>query len=128
MWLNELCKQWTRRTTIGRKPHAALLRRRGLRPALEQLEDRTVLSAGLAADTVLVEDINPGSEHSIISYMADLNGTLLLDVAGVTNFGLWKSNGTETGTSFLATAYPEGPFTVVGNTAFFAATDGTTGV
>ena len=76
MWLNELSKRWTGRTTAARRSPPATARRRGLRPSLEQLEDRTVPSAGTTADTVLVRDLNPGSASSGIYAMADLNGTL----------------------------------------------------
>src|SRR6516164_2636107 len=47
MWLSKLCRRWPARTATLETPPTPL--RRGLRPALEQLEDRTMLSTFTAA-------------------------------------------------------------------------------
>ena len=53
-----------------------------MRLCLEQLEDRTVPSTGTVAGTVLVKDINPGSDGSYLHGLTDLGGTLSTSEAG----------------------------------------------
>ncbi len=130
MWLNELYQRWTGRRALARRPQTSIARRRGLRLSLEQLEDRTVPSAGTAADTVLVKDIKPGSAGSFypsLSRLADFNGTLLFATSDG-SYGLWKSDGTTSGTVLVKdVAAWRAPFTVIGNTAFFVGGDNAAG-
>ena len=140
MWLNELYKRWTGRPAIGQVLSSRAARRRGLRPSLEQLEDRTVPSLGTGADTFLVKDINPGSDGSLVlnSEMIDVNGTLFFAARdAASGFELWKSDGTAAGTVLVKDVYPGGFLqsnhgnptgtTNVDGTLFFAADDGTHG-
>lgn len=123
MWLNKLSRLWTRGPATGRRstPHGTR------RLAVEPLEDRTVPSAGTGADTFLVKDLNPGSASSGIEALADLNGTLLLSVNDGLGGGLWKSDGTASGTVRLKDVYIPAGITVAGGTAFFQAYEPTTG-
>jgi ELWxxDGT repeat protein len=126
MGLKKLYKRMTARAAMGRKRNPPSARRNGLRPAPERLEDRTMPSAGTGADTFLVQDINPGSDSSLAfnSNMIDMNGTLLFGaVDGSDRAGLWKSNGTAAGTALVADVGVDGPFTVIGGTAYFAGHD-----
>lgn len=61
MWLNELYKHWTGQTAIGRRHLSPAARRRGLRPSLEQLEDRTVPSVTTAASFEMPTGIPSGA-------------------------------------------------------------------
>src|SRR5713226_748184 len=113
------------RKSCGRRPRCLPLR-------LEQLEDRLVLSDGSGAGTVLVKDFfNPAAGVSPTLYeIGDLNGTLLASVqdggSGFQGVELWKRDGTAAGTTVVAGVEALSPFTVIGNTAFFAGEDATT--
>jgi ELWxxDGT repeat protein len=97
---------------------------------LEPLEDRLTLSDGTGAGTALVKDFIPGTASSSIYFMGDLNGTLLLSVydggSGYQGVELWRSNGTAAGATIVAGVEALSPFTVIGNSAFFAGEDATT--
>jgi ELWxxDGT repeat protein len=99
------------------------------------------MSDGTEAGTVLVKDINPGSSDSIpyTPAMAAVNGTLFFSAnSPKIGFELWKSDGTANGTVLVKdinpatgygaiSSYPH-DLTAVGNTLFFSATDGASGV
>jgi ELWxxDGT repeat protein len=132
MWLKELYQRWAGRPAVGRRLYPLPARRRVLRPSLEQLEDRTVPSAGTAADTVLVKDILAGSVSSSPSNLTDVNGKLFFTSDdGVSGMELWKSDGTAAGTVLVKDISPgsgsSSPrnLTNVNGTLFFLADDGT---
>ncbi|MCA1683567.1 MAG: hypothetical protein LC708_00315, partial [Actinobacteria bacterium] len=93
-------------------------------------------SDGTAAGTLLVKDILPGVGGSLPSDLTAFGDILLLRGTGPDPAGgaeLWKSDGTSAGTVLVkdisagsASGSPTG-FAVVGTTAFFSATDGSTG-
>src|SRR4051812_27146799 len=94
-WLS----QW-----FGRRPktvrNAARARRRAKartrRPGMEQLEDRVVLS------TYLVEDINTGTNGSNPSAPVNANNIVLFAASdGINGTELWRTDGTDTGTSLV---------------------------
>ena len=69
-------------------------------------------SDGTAAGTVLVKDIRPGSEGSWIPSdgynflnAVDLNGELLFSAFDGTDVGLWRSDGSEAGTTLLRAGF-----------------------
>lgn len=87
-------------------------------------------SNGTASGTLLVKDINPGSADSLDGYIpemvVDKNGVYFpaSDKGGY--IGLWKSDGTESGTLLLKnyrTITPPGLFTRSNENLFFAAED-----
>jgi ELWxxDGT repeat protein len=64
-------------------------------------------SDGTAEGTVLVKDINPGSNGSTPKYCANLNGTLFFGASeGVFGRELWRSDGTEAGTVLVKDIRP----------------------
>ena len=109
------------------KPHAQTCspRARARPPRLEPLEDRTTPSDATA--TILVKDINPGPDWSHIYWMTDLNGSLVFSGydggSGFQGTELFRSDGTAAGTTVLAGIEGLGPFTVIGNTAYFEGED-----
>jgi ELWxxDGT repeat protein len=93
-------------------------------------------SDGTAAGTVLLSDINPGSNGSFPSNLTNVNGTLYFDASAVTHgFELWKSDGTVAGTLRVKdiAAGPAGSsptpndLTNVSGTLYFSADDGAHG-
>src|SRR3954469_11425723 len=97
-------------------------------PRLEPLEDRRTPSD--STGTTLVKDINPGPDWSHIYWMTDLNGSLIFSAldggSGFQGTELFKSDGTAAGTTAFVGVEGLGPFTVIGNTAFFSGEDATT--
>ncbi len=97
-------------------------------------------SDGSAAGTTLVKDIDPDagsafSQYYITPGLTDVNGTLFFVAeASLSQRGLWKSDGTEAGTTLIK-HFPSGlpvdslpgNLTNVNGTLFFVADDGTTG-
>src|SRR5204863_2838820 len=91
-------------------------------------------SDGTEAGTVLVKDINLGSEGSFPSSLTAVNGTLFFGAFDPTHgYELWKSDGTEAGTVLVKDINlgREGSvpcfLTAVNGTVFFAAYDPTRG-
>src|SRR5262249_29711301 len=95
-------------------------------------------SDGTAAGTVLVKDITPGVIVTSIPELVGSNGMLFFVASGPVPgqmFGdseLWKSDGTEAGTTMVKNINPGGgPFptnrTAVDGTLFFRANGGATG-
>ncbi len=90
-------------------------------------------SDGTPAGTVLVKDINPGSFlggpfSSFPSELTDVDGTLFFTASGLaTGAELWRSDGTEAGTTLVKDIVPgggsshPGQLTDVDGTLFFAA-------
>ncbi|WP_221392200.1 ELWxxDGT repeat protein [Dyadobacter sp. NIV53] len=84
-------------------------------------------SNGTAAGTVLVKDINPGTNiSSFPAYLSNANGTLYFSAVTAANNGreLWKSNGTAAGTVLVTDVFSGGDgnvreVTVVGNQVVF---------
>ncbi|MCE9563851.1 MAG: hypothetical protein K8U57_17555, partial [Planctomycetes bacterium] len=111
--------------------------RRPVRPALEELEDRTIPSV------TFIKDINPGSGSSSPGDSYLTSETVGVNVNGVLFFAaddglhgqeLWKSDGTPGGTVFVKDIYPGShpsylaDFTNVNGTLYFAAKDDVHGV
>ena len=92
-------------------------------------------SNGIAAGTVLVRDINPGSGPSLSppDYMVAVGKLLFFQAENsLSNEELWQSDGTAAGTLMVADINPWGssfPFgmTDVNGTLFFAANNDVTG-
>src|SRR5262245_40770436 len=104
------------------------------RLGVELLEDRRVPAGGLSAS--LVADILPGAVSSNPHDFAVVNGALYFSATDPTgNLGVYRSNGTAAGTTFLKTVGPLGAraldFTALGSNVYFSAsgylwkTDGT---
>lgn len=92
-------------------------------------------SNGTAAGTLLVKDINPGSQGSNPSGLINMGGTLYFSASdGGNGFELWRSDGTEVGTTLVKNINPA-PFgssaprdlTNVNGTLYFSAFDGGNG-
>jgi ELWxxDGT repeat protein len=91
-------------------------------------------SDGSAPGTVLVKDIDPGSDGSEPYSITNVNGTLFFQARnGVSGFELWKSNGSAAGTALVkdinpgsGASYPS-LLTNVNGTLFFSATNGVSG-
>jgi ELWxxDGT repeat protein len=82
----------------------------------------------------MVKDINPGSSSSSLNSLTDVNGTLFFRASdGSTGYELWKSDGTQAGTSLVKDIWPNSSssspnnFIAVNGTLFFSANDGLTG-
>ena len=93
-------------------------------------------SDGTETGTVMVKDINPGAAGAFNLYCSEainVNGMLFFTADdGVHGVGLWRSDGTETGTVMVkdinpsaAGGYFPGSFINVNGTLLFAADDGT---
>ena len=90
---------------------------------------------GTASGTVLVKDINIGSNGSNPRHLTNVNGTLYFQANdGTSGTELWKSDGTQTGTARVKDIYAEGAFSSdprdlinVNGVLFFRAYDGTSG-
>jgi ELWxxDGT repeat protein len=64
-------------------------------------------SDGTDAETVIVKDIRPGSESSLLQSLTDVGGTLFFGAAdGTHGFELWKSDGTAPGTTLVKDINP----------------------
>src|SRR6516225_2833335 len=99
--------------------------RRGLRPQVLQLEDRTLLSA-----PQLLLDINPGAGSSNPAHTAVIGSEAYFTANDVTHgTALWKTDGTTAGTVVVKDINHSPPYwlTNVGGTLFFDANDGTHG-
>ncbi|MFC1669760.1 hypothetical protein ACFL20_05155 [Spirochaetota bacterium] len=83
-------------------------------------------SPGFSQFIELVKDINPNSSNSNPNNLTDLNGTLMFTATDSNGNQLWKSNGTDGGTTRLSdsldsqTAY----LTVAGKYLYFRGRDG----
>jgi ELWxxDGT repeat protein len=82
----------------------------------------------------LVRDINPGGGGSAPSFLTNVGGTLYLSARdGADGKELWRSDGTEAGTTLVRDIHPGGAgsapkfLTNVGGTLYFNADDGTHG-
>jgi ELWxxDGT repeat protein len=90
-------------------------------------------SDGTAAGTVLVKDINPGTEWSDPVGLTNVNGTLYFTaIDGSHGRELWRSNGTAAGTSMVRDINPGSGWsatylTNVDGTVYFCANDGANG-
>ena len=92
-------------------------------------------SDGTSNGTVLVKDINPGTNGSTPSGFTDVNGTLFFSADdGSNGVELWKSDGTSSGTVLVkdidpgfSDSYPLA-LAVVNGTLYFSALDGNDGV
>jgi ELWxxDGT repeat protein len=98
-----------------------------VRPALEQLERRELLSG----TPFLVNDVNPGAASSYPHYLTNASGTLFFAANdGTHGTQLWKTDGTSSGTALVNVINPGGSalaftnLTNVNGTVFFRATDG----
>ena len=102
---------------------------------LQYLNRELWKSDGTAQGTVLVADIN-GMGHSSPAELTNMNGTLFFRASngGLGNVELWKSDGTAVGTVMVKNinttttpTFSSNPssLTVVGNTLFFTANEGT---
>ncbi len=105
-------------------------------------------SDGTAAGTTLVKDINPGNNSAFSSFysyqpnLTNVNGTLFFTANdGTHGTELWKSDGTEAGTTLVkdiylgSSPYYSSPYssnpqnlTNVNGTLFFTANDGSKGI
>jgi hypothetical protein len=73
----------------------------------------------------LVKDINTRGESSSPSNLADVNGTLFFSADDGSGVGLWKSDGSETGTMKVRSfTCPLGDLIAAGDTLFFQAGSG----
>ncbi|RCJ21084.1 hypothetical protein A6770_30920 [Nostoc minutum NIES-26] len=88
-------------------------------------------SDGTKRGTVLVKEINPGSQNSYISNLINANGILYFSVNdGIHGDELWKSNGTTAGTVLVKDINPGAkdsyPYnlTNINGTLYFTADDG----
>ncbi len=64
-------------------------------------------SNGTEAGTVMVKDINPGSESAYMGWLRNINGILFFRAYdGVNGDELWKSNGTTSGTLMVKNINP----------------------
>src|SRR5580704_11931564 len=64
-------------------------------------------SDGTAAGTVMVKDIDPGSDGSFPNSLTNVNGTLYFSADdGTDGFELWKSDGTAAGTVMVKDINP----------------------
>ena len=87
-------------------------------------------SDGTAAGTTLVKDISEGSGSSNPEYLTNVDGTLFffskLSKAWVSDYELWKSDGTAVGTTLITTVSGVGDrnFINLNGMLFFVADDG----
>ena len=98
-------------------------RRPTCRLTFEVLEDRCVPASGLSAN--LVADILPGTASSNPKDFANINGSLYFSATDPTGQqGLYRSDGTAAGTTFLKTTGPAGStardYTAVGSNVIFS--------
>src|SRR5438552_7449515 len=95
---------------------------------IHPLESRRMLSVDLFSDT------NPAGGTTSTAFVFDANGSLYFNADdGTHGVELYKSNGTQAGTSMLKDINPTGSstpasFFVVNGTFYFSANDGTHGV
>jgi ELWxxDGT repeat protein len=96
---------------------------------------------GTAAGTYRAKDIHPGARGGLSSAFTrsiEMNGELYFVASdGVHGFELWRSDGTEDGTTMVADVFPGGmdglsnvnrtPMAKVGGTLYFVANDGASG-
>src|SRR5262245_10969146 len=118
------------------RPRSATKRNRPAgRLSVEVLEDRCVPASALSAS--LVADILPGAASSDPRNFANVNGALYFSAADPTgNLGVYRSDGTASGTTLLKTVGPLGAaarnYSALGSNVYFSAygylwkTDGTT--
>jgi ELWxxDGT repeat protein len=118
-----------RKAKGGSSSGTSFRQRFAIRPCVELLEDRTVLSAGL------VTDINLQPQSSNPTSLVDANGTAFFVATDALHGAeLWKSDGTAGGTQLLKDINPSGNssnityLTAVGSRVFFNADDGVHGL
>src|SRR5205085_11089506 len=105
MWLGKLCQRWLARTATIKKPSAP--RRRGLRLALEQLEDRTVPSTFSAASVPdLIADINAANAAG---------GANTINLVAGTTFNLTAVDNATDGATGLPVIAANDNLSIVGN-------------
>src|SRR5688572_30374151 len=95
----------------------------------------SALSLTVAGQAVMVKDIFPGSDSSMVSHMVSAGGTAFFTANdGSSGAELWKSNGTASGTALVKDINPgsagSSPFGLapVGNSVYFRASDGSNGM
>jgi ELWxxDGT repeat protein len=92
-----------------------------------------VRPAQATANIWLVKDINKATSQSYLNYLTAIGNTIYFATDdGVHGYELWRSNGTEAGTSLVKDINPTSEstpsdLTAVGNTIYFAANDGVYG-
>jgi len=75
-------------------------------------------SDGTSAGTVMVKDIRPGNVGSYPTDLTNVNGMLFFSAVTETRRGVWKSDGSFSGTKKILNGSVRG-FIAVGNTLFF---------
>ncbi len=91
-------------------------------------------SDGTTAGTMMVKDINPGTDDGAYGVPTSFNGVLYFEADdGTSGFEPWQTDGTEVGTTRLLDLNPgagdssPGEFTVLNGALLFSARDATTG-
>jgi hypothetical protein len=107
MWLNEWYKRQLGRLAAGRGVRPTAPRRRGLRPTLEPLEDRTLPSAYTAASVAdLIADINAANKHG---------GSNTITLAANSRFTLTAVDNATDGATGLPVIKKADNLTILGN-------------
>jgi ELWxxDGT repeat protein len=125
----------TRRNATATTRLSAPLAERSVRRRLflEQLDERRVLSVQPIANLNTVAGTVELNDAIIPVTLGGLTFFSAAEIDDQHGFELWKTNGTSAGTSLVRDIFPGsttsnlGNLTVVGNTVFFSATDGTNG-
>lgn len=79
-------------------------------------------SDGTAPGTAIVKDVTPGNGGDVWALVA-FGNALLFQSPGLSSFGLWRSDGTEAGTTQLATPSGQPLTSVVAGAKFFLLTN-----